>query len=420
MSRYRPTGLSVLFRDPVWFSNQRDVANDDLINAYGHEISVDGGYKSANITISTKVRTIEDWLENGLGRDVTVYSPEGIVVWNGFVNEINAVIGALTVKRGPMLSVANRVSVVYTPYVDTTVPEPTTGETTETIIAEDEASQKRYGILETIVNGGTLIDDATFCGTGCTPTNEAEEIRDAYLNEYRNPETSHTISSAGEGGSVTLTLNCLGYGEFLSKYIYNRTYEQCTAAFDPATWLSELNDDESSFSIWLPDKIKMVLAADPNNIFSTDYKYISETSQYLLLANCVENQNKTAKAIIDELIVQGDAFDNRTMFGIYNDRKAYYSAVPDEVDYFRSILTRDMAITDNSGANVQPWYVKPGKWMALTDFMAGHSFPSDLRLDPRNVFIESVSFTAPYSLSIQGAKVAKVKQLMAKFGVSGA
>jgi hypothetical protein len=419
MSRFSATGLSVLFKTPIWYAEQRDVANEDLINAYGHEIAVDGGYKSAAITINANIRTIEDWLENGLGRDVTAYSPEGIVVWNGFVNEVQGNLGSLTVKRGPMMNVANRVSVVYTPYIDTTVPEPTTGETTETVIAEDEDSQKRYGIIETIVNGGTLEDDATFCGGGCVPTNEAEELRDAYLNEYRNPETSHTISAA-EGGQVSMTLNCLGYGEFLGKYIYNRTYDECVGLFDPATWITAIADDESNFSIWLPDKIKAILTADPNNIFSTDYTYILETSQYLLLTNCVENQNKTAKAIIDELLAQGDAFDNRTMFGIYNGRKAYFSAVPTQVEYFRQILSRDQNITDNSGAIVEPWYVKPGKWMALTDFMAGHSYPSDLRLDPRNVFIESVRYDAPYSLQVQGSKVAKVKQLMAKYGVSGA
>ncbi len=318
------------------------------------------------------------------------------------------------------MNVANRVSVVYTPYVDITVPEPTTGETTETTIAEDEESQRRYGILETIVNGGTLTDDATFCGGGCTPTNQAEELRDAYLNEYKNPETSHTVTST-TGENPSLVLSCLGYVEWLSKYIYNRTEEECwqISRWTPPVWMrSVVYNDEGSVSIWLPDKIKMVLAADPNGIISTDYSDILETNQYLLLANCIENQNKTAKAIIDELVAQGDAYDNRTIFGISKGRKAYYRAVPNEIEYYYQIYSRDRFVLDKSGAVVQPWNVQAGKWLRLTDFMVGYMTGNDLRSDPRNIFIETVRYEAPYGLQIQGNKIAKVKQLMAKFGVS--
>lgn len=398
MSRFRPNGLTILFKTPLWFPNQRDIQSDDFVSAYSHEIAVDGGYKSATIKLSANVRMIEEWIENGLGRDIEVYSPEGIMIWNGFANEIMGGFGSVQVKRGPMMNVANRVSVVYTPYVDITVAEPTTGETTETTIAEDETSQARYGILETIVNGGTLTDDATFCGEGCVPDNEAEEIRDAYLAEYKNPETTHTIST-GDAGEVSLTLNCLGYVEWLTKYVYNKT---------------------SDITIQIPYKIMQVLAADPNSIISTDYTFIKTDAQYLLLTPELENQNKMAKAIIDEMVVQGDAFDNRTMFGIYKDRKAYYSVVPDTIDYYYNVYSRDKNIISGGGSIIQPWHVTAGKWIKLTDMMAGRDISNtDLRLDPRNVFIESVRYDAPYTLQLTGTKISTVKQLMAKRGISG-
>lgn len=397
MSRFRATGLTVQFKTPIWYPEVRDIPCDSELSAYGHEIAVDGGYKSATIKISANIHEIEEWIENGLGRDVVAYSPEGIKIWEGFANEIMGSFGSVQVKRGPLMNVGNRVSVVYTPYVDITGVEPTTGETTETVIAEDLESQEEYGILETIVNGGTLMDDATYCGDGCVPDNEAEELRDAYLNECKYPETTHTIGDSG--GDVSLTLNCLGYNEWLTKYVYNI---------------------ESDLTIQIPYKIIAVLVADPNAIFSTDYTYISTAAAYLLLTSELENQNKTAKAIIDELLAQGDANDNRTIFGIYNDRKAYFSAIPNEIEYYYDMYSRDRHIYTASGGIIQPWYIRPGKWLFLNDFMAGRTINTALRLDPRNVFIESVRYDAPYSIQMTGSKISTVKQLMAKRGIAGA
>lgn len=398
MSYYRATGLSVTFKSPIWYAYQSTIESNNFISTYGHEIAADGGYKSAAITISANIRDIEDWVDRGLGRDVIVYSPEGLVIWNGFVNEIMGNFGFLQVKRGPLMNIANRVSVVYTPYVDITAEEPTTGETTETTIVEDDDSQTRYSIIEAVVNGGTLMDDATYCGDGCVPENEAEELRDAYLAEYKNPETSHTISPS-QGGEVSLTLNCLGYIEWLSHYVYNK---------------------ESDLTVQVPTKIMQVLAADPNSMFSTDYKYISSTASYLVLTPELENQNKMAKSVIDEMVALGDANDNRTLFGIYNDRKAHYSAIPTEVEYQMQVQSRDMKIFSTGQNIVQPWNVSAGKWIRLIDFMPGRVLPSELRLDPRNVFIETVRYDAPYGLQVQGSRVSTVKQLMAKRGVSGA
>ena len=66
MSRYRPTGLSVQFKTPIWFPEERDILSDNSISAYGHEVAVDGGYKSATIKISAKIHEIKSGLKVGL------------------------------------------------------------------------------------------------------------------------------------------------------------------------------------------------------------------------------------------------------------------------------------------------------------------------------------------------------------------
>jgi len=45
--------------------------------------------------------------------------------------------------------------------------------------------------------------------------------------------------------------------------------------------------------------------------------------------------------------------------------------------------------------------------------------PASLSLDPRALFIESVNFTAPNTLSLQGGVTETVSQLLAQKGLGG-
>lgn len=393
MSDKSAVQITVRFRQPLWATGVLEITIPGL-ESYTHVIAVDGGFKSASLSFNAHSYEIDEWLESGLGRQVEIFGPGGQIIWQGVVNEISAVIGTLNVVRGPMMNIANRVSVVYTPYIDITVDPPTTGTATETVIVEDSESQEKYGIQEAVVNGGTLVDDTTYCGVGCTPDNEAEAVRDAYLQENKYPETKESINI--ESTSVPkITINCVGWVEFLNKYVYN-------------------NDE--ALSVQIPTKLRNILAADPNNIFSTNYDYIEDSAALLWLVNSYEDQNKMAWAIIQEELALGDANDNRTIFGIYEDRLAHFSAIPSEIEYIHRITNSKPSIEMLNGTYVDPWDVRPGKWTLLADFMVGRPFPSVMRADPRNLFIESVSYTMPFGLTLQGGKIEKVKQLMAKFG----
>jgi hypothetical protein len=395
MSFFQEKGLSVKVTRPLWTSvGEQEWNLSATINTWDHEIAVDGGYRSARFQIAANDRMIEDWLESGLGRHVECYNQAGIKIWEGFINSISASLGTLSITRGPLLSVANRVGVTYTPIVDTEVEPMTTGAATMTTLSEDTDSQDKWAIQEEIISGGTLMDDATWCGSACTPDNEAEEIRDAYLGEHKYPETSESINVGGPA-QPQLTLECAGYVEFLNRYIV---------------------DDDTEGTTTIPAKIQTVLGLDVNSIFSTDYNYINDAAAFLLLTPSLEIENRKAKTIIDEMVAQGDGNDNRTYFMILNDLKAYYDAIPTTIDYHHRIAAKDSVVTTPTGARIDPWDVRPAKWAFLPDFMVGRTFPSELRLDPRNVFIESVRFTAPNGLVLEGGKVSNVKQLMAKKG----
>ena len=387
-------GLSLQISDPLWYSNRASYGAPGEIESWEHEIAADGGYKSASFTIQADKQTVERWLERGLGRHVECYDAALAGIGEYFVNRVVGNIGSLSVTRGPLLNVANRVGVAYTPYLDICEP-PETGTATVTTLAEDATSQDLYGIQEVWVSGGTLIDDTTTaneCGGG-TLDNEAEEIRDAYLEENKEPETTQEISFGG--GGTSLTLDCLGYSAWLERYAYSASATGYTTA---------------------SAKMIDVLASDTNSLISQEFGYVQDNG---ILVKQEETENRTAKAIIDEIVSMGDVNDSRWTFGIYAERKVYYSAIPTAIEYLHRLMDGRQAIETTNGNTVFAWNVLPARWLFIPDFMVGRAKPiTDLRLDPRCVFIESVRYTAPYGLQINGAKVGRFAQLMAKKGLA--
>ena len=80
---------------------------------YNHVIKAVGGYWSSTFSQSANVAAMDDWIVNGIGRDIQVYNDALSLSWNGFVNQIDAVYGDLTVTVGPLLDATNRLDVTY-------------------------------------------------------------------------------------------------------------------------------------------------------------------------------------------------------------------------------------------------------------------------------------------------------------------
>ena len=299
--------------------------------------------------------------------------------------------GTLSATRGPLMAVANRASVVYTPILDATTLPPIKGTQTTTVVADDADSQDLYGIIEKVLSGGELLDDGT--------TDEAVQLRDTYLEEMRRPETGEQLSlDAGAAASVTLDL--LGYIHRLQGWIVQD--------LNPA--VVQISDNTGA------GKLQLVLALDPNGMFSADYSWMEDNA---FLTYQFEDGDRTAWDVIQELVAVGeDTTNDRTTFGIYADLRARYAAIPATVEYQHRIADRSMQVeTYGLGAEVRPWNVLPARWLFLSDFLAGRSPPTDWKTDPRYMFIESVSYTAPYGLRLQGSRVGTLAQILAKKGM---
>lgn len=370
-------GISIDLNDSIFRTGDFIRSLNGELLSYSHQIDANGGYTKASFTLTGALIDLEDWYENGLGWDILTYDEAGIKIFNGFVNKLSFVIGGRSITRGPLMDVANHIAISYSP-LNTSVSPPSAGATRLSVYIDDIPSQTKYGRLDEIFSAGQL-----------TVANVIS-IRNAFLAERKDPETSETVSS--EGGTPLITVECLGYVEYLDHYFYSSI----------AT--GEIN---------ISDKIKAVLAVDPNTLFTADYsRIIANTTQ----TPSAENIARGREVIMGE-VAKGDAAGSRHIFGVYKNRRVEYGPVPTTFDYQYSVTEGKVELF--GGGEIMPWDILPGKWLFYTNFMAGKTIPAAVRGDPRALFIESVTFTAPFSFSITGGKVNTSSQILARLGIGG-
>lgn len=374
---------------------------ENELNSYSHTISVNGGFISASISISSM--DIDDWILNGLGRHIVAYGSGGEIIWEGFIDNVSVNLGNITIERGRLTELCNRCMITYTPVIiDLDTGQEESGDTTQTTVADDEDSIEKYGIWEQVVSGGSIVgvgeDEEEMVADYFA---KADAMRDLYLKEHKEPEVSHNPVVGNEGGDISITLDCKGYIEWFT-YVYN---------------YGELDEDleEPIESIMLSDKITEVLNAEPNGIFPTAGTFIAFNG---LLVNRIEMKDRTAKTILDECLTFGDIDLNRWTFGIYEERNAYYKKFSTEIDYLYYIASNMQKIIDRKNTEILPWNVRPGKVAFLPDTVLGGSSPVDIYSDARIMFIEEVSFTAPDTINLTGKKVKTFDQLQAQLGLA--
>jgi len=394
----RATGLSIQAWKPI-VRGASYVPRGELVDPhlaekardYTHTIKARGGWWSAEFSFTGNRQEIEEWYEQGLGRHVEVFNATGRMVWAGFVDSVTITMGTLTATVGPLLEVANRCSVIYTPILYTDVWDPeshvTTGEQTQTTIADDASSQGKYGILEEVLSGGEMLDDGT--------TDEAEQYRDSFIAEHRLPATDERLlMERTEITSVRLEMR--GYVRFLQRYVVSTS---------------------NALTCTISTKLEDALGDDPNGLFSTDYRYMEANA---FLVNRDERKERNAWTVIEEMVNLGDASDNRYVFGVYGGQQFHYRQVPTMPKYQHRLVQSMVQVeTFGVGVRVEPWNVQAGEWLFLSDFLAGmggtHGVP--MREDHRYVFIEEVKYTAPMGIEIVGGHYGTLGQWLAKKGL---
>lgn len=326
---------------------------------------------------------VEGWLEEGLGRHIELYAPTTDWIWEGYVSLVTANIAGATWQVGPLLdTMANKIRVSYSTVDYNNIP-PAVGQRRSTGWAEDATSQARYGIIEyeKSVAGATLTN--------------AEQIRDVALAEMRYPRPKET-DNIGGGGSPSVTIQARGYSDWLQAYHYTSTTPGATTA---------------------STKLQAVLGADPNGLFSADYTLVGTNTSSV---GAYDNNGRSAMSVVQGLTAIGDTNDDRWLFGLYQDRRAVYEAIPSSPTYQRQLADPQQSVRIyGDGPLVYPWSIQPGRWLFYTDLFVGRSTPDDIRADERYLFIEQASFSIPWALTLDGSVVGRLDQILSRLGLGG-
>jgi hypothetical protein len=316
------TGLSIsIFEPTIDPSTPSYVPDgnlvDDLIaqkaTGYSHTISAFGGYDRASININYNLVNAEDWIDR-VGYHVEVWSPSLEKIWEGFINKITITAGSLSVTRGPLMDIGNRVRVVYST-VDSSISPPVVGSRARTADATATLSQNRYGVIARGVSVG-----------GVSPAN-AVILRDSWIEENSLPETGKSFNS-GSQSSANVTLEILGYFHWLKLFMYNDT-----------------TFGTREISLIIQD-VFAEEAANINGLYSTDMTGITTPAAPISIKRYI-NKDLTALARIKFCVSYGDATFVRYLFGIYSDRKPFYYSIPTTIEYHQNITSPRSSIISN-------------------------------------------------------------------------
>lgn len=386
---YQTTGINVIVSGPVVQDGAELMTLTKSLATYGHESTATHGFDRANITFNANRADLGMWLKEGLGRDIDVRDSAGVQVWNGIVDTVQASGGGRTVTVGPLSDIANRISVYYALLIEETDP-PSVGPRDFTEFAENMDSQQKYGTWEKIISGGTLTEAL------------ALNARDAALAKYGRQPSSYSFTTVED---ASVTLNCYGYWKWLDSFAY----------------VSGLAD----VGVLSSDKIKLILAeaaAINPGVISIDYTQVQTTD---VIVPLYDERMRKALEVIKECVSFGSGGTVAApdvlpwVFGIYENRMASFNPVPDKIDYEHKLAYGTEA-RRLGGSPVEPWHVKPGRWLFMPDSIPGGGLPytrTQFYDDPRVAFIERVRYDAPRGFTAEGIKAKRGSELLARWGL---
>jgi len=309
-------------------------------NSYTHEIVLVGWYYNASFSFNTNIPVAEDWMFNGIGRHVEVYSVHGNKVWEGVVNELSFSVGSRSIKVGPLLSMSNRIKIGFQTPSYGNIPGAGGGVYLETAWGDNAYSQKNYGVLEELISGGTGEDP------------EMEVLRDARLEKQGEPSILESISADSKEESITITVSCIGYSRILEKQVYR------------LNWVSGMEA-----LIDLSEKINAIL--DANLYFTNRRKIVRYINNIGFDVPPEDEEDRTAWGIIIDHISKSPTPDT-IKCGFESDMLFYLERLDDSDRYRRKSGTGIVLNID--GGSIPNSEVTPGGRMLMTDFSMPMSY----------------------------------------------
>lgn len=374
--------LSYLITPPAWGGGTgffQDVTMQ--VKDYDQSSTALGGFWTATLSLRLPLEEMEDWLANGVGRQLTVKGRANTVAWEGIVDRVSLEVGGYSMTVGPYMDIANKIKLSYSVFLQLGGGN-ATGIRVVTPYTTNTASAARYGVLEKNFSVGG-IDES-----------EVTNLQAMLLERFSFPARSEDLSLPGGDRNrfVDVKLECVGYGQLFQKYIYNSA----------TTGLQNLSD-----------KLTAIVAAEPNGLFSS---YIQSNT---IQVPAYENDDKEAWGLIKGLVAMGISSQERATFGVYANQKVVYRSASNEVVYIRPFREGASVIQDTAGGLLQPWQIRPGNYVWVSDLIPGKPLDRRLDRDPRVLFVNTVQYRLPDQLVINGAHSYRVEQKLAQLGISG-
>lgn len=353
------------------------------VASYGHDMTVMGGFVGASLTLKNQtIDVIPDWLELGLGREIRITDgTTKLSCFEGFVNRIDFSIEGFHFVVGPFMDIMNSVMLVYS-LIDWSTGQPIAGIRGRSAWVQDDASVMKYGKMAKVLS------------TGGIDFQQIPQLLQLTLEKYRNPPRTEDVTFGAQAKKFEIRLEVLGWSSLLDRFYYNDTTTGAQSA---------------------GNKINYMLTYYTNNLFSA--AGVQDVGPQM---SFYENSDATVWSIIKGIAAQGDASFTRYQFGVYENRTAYYAPVLSSgVDYLRPLNESLRTLLDTNGEYVDPWNVRPGKWVQIGDLLVLRAAGDNPDGDARKFFIETVSFRAPDTLVLNGSQSFKIEQRLAQLGISG-
>lgn len=319
----------------------RELVDDLTTNhqAYTHTISAIGGFDAASFNIGGTEEYLKDWFDDGLMRRIVYFDTEGIPVWEGYVNRLNLAFGT-SQKTKTVENVINRVYLKYSP-LDLSALTPVALEPT-TLIIDDVASQAKFGVKATVINGGEQTDEGAF--------NWARVV----LGKRSLPQIGENINLSGSGSAPALRIECRGYFHTLKWIPYEANEIGKIQAHQVIQEILEF------FNSLNPGWIS-------TNFGWMDFNFRQERRG--------ADELKTCWSLIEDIIKRGGLGGERWVAGLYQDRLLSYKPAEDLQALYRDALVLTRSLNDPAqrifeegfDAEIKPWNVVPDRILRTVD-----------------------------------------------------
>lgn len=372
---------------------------DWVPGTYEHEIRAQGGFWTAKFEMVGQPYELENLMRIFLGSRMHAYAPNGVRVWEGYVNateyRYNGVLYSTSLD-----DMANNVNVRYTTAYTNMVTGPTVQiqdsqsyarsllfgdpNSAYSVAYNDNESQNLYGVKQR-----TLV-------AGESDSGASNLLAQRYLAISKMPRTRaiQMESSSQRKNTVSLTVYCKGYFQMLDWRQYNYS--------SGGTGFSEV-----------------VIA----HILST-VGFEAARSSVIAPANFTVQRNfggdRSAMVIIQELAKLGASNGTRVNVGIYEEQRfiSEFATTPTRQNV-QLWVGADRVFRTASGRRLYPSEVRPNAWLTMSDQHIVGSRTIDIDRSTGFSYVESVRYTEPDQVSIGASDGAFLDVLLSQTTLQG-